>query len=112
MQNSAIELRDWFLTLESANRQLYAVLDAARESRIFSELQGRGVEFVSLYRGEPEETLSQVAPYLVRIDPKSEFTRWLLANAWGDSWGIFLISSASLDDIRRHFRRFLLVRDP
>jgi hypothetical protein len=37
--------------------------------------------------------------------------RWLLTNGWGNSWGIFLVSSTSLETLRRHFRRFLLVRD-
>jgi hypothetical protein len=37
--------------------------------------------------------------------------RWLLTNGWGNSWGIFLVSPASLETLRRHFRRFLLVHD-
>jgi hypothetical protein len=90
---------------------LFAVLDSAREPNIPVELRRKGAEFSSLYRGEPEESLSSVAPYLVRLDPKSELMRWLLTNCWGNSWGIFLVSSESLETLRRHFRRFLLVLD-
>jgi hypothetical protein len=112
MQDRFSELKNWFSTLESAQQHLFAVVDAAREPRIPAELRGRAVEFVSLYRGEPEEALVAVAPYLVQLDLKSEFTRWLLADGWGNSWGIFLVSQSSLEDLRRHLRHFLLVRDP
>jgi hypothetical protein len=112
MNEGFSDLRNWLSTLESANLRLFAVLDAARESRIPGELRGRGAEFISLYRGEPEEALAEVAPYLVQIALKSEFAKWLLADGWGKSWGIFVVSQSSLEDLRRHLRHFLLVRDP
>ena len=111
MQNAHINLGEWFSTLDPA-QHLFAILDAAREGRIPIELQSKGVQFTSLYRGEPEEVLHEVAPYLVRIDAQSEFARWLLNEGWGDSWGIFPVASATLEELRRHFRHFLLVRDP
>src|SRR5215471_10933535 len=110
-QDRTISLRDGFSKLVSANQHLFAVLDSAREPCIPVELRRKGAEFSSLYRGEPEESLSSVAPYLARVDPQCELMRWLLTNGWGNSWGIFLVSSASLEALRRHFRRFLLVRD-
>src|SRR5215475_13081353 len=110
-QDRAISLRDWFSKLGSATQHLFAVMDSARESNIPIELRRIGAEFSSLYRGQPEESLSSVAPYLVSLDPKSEMMQWLLTNGWGNSWGIFLVSSTSLETLRRHFRRFLLVRD-
>ena len=106
-----ISLRDWFSKLESPTQHLFAVMDSARDPNIPIELRRKGAEFTSLYRGEPEESLSSVAPYLVSLDPKSELMRWLLTNGWGNSWGIFLVSAASLATLRRHFRHFLLVHD-
>src|SRR5262245_36211173 len=110
-QDRTITLRDWFSKLGSATQHVFAVLDSARDSNIPIELRRKGAEFSSLYRGEPEESLSSVAPYLVSLDPESELMRWLLTSGWGNSWGIFLVSSASLEALRRHFRRFLLVHD-
>jgi len=110
-QDRTISLRDGFSKLVSATQHLFAVLDSAREPGIPVELRRKGAEFSSLYRGEPEESLSSVAPYLARVDPQCELMRWLLTNGWGNSWGIFLVSSTSLETLRQHFRRFLLVRD-
>src|SRR5215475_10878968 len=91
---------------------LYAILDAAREASIPLKLYQQRAEFVSLYRGEPEEKLASVSPYLVKIDTKPQTTEWILNEGWGNSWGILFLSSAGLDDLRRHFRRFLLVENP
>src|SRR5215475_5058783 len=110
-QDRAISLRDWFSKLGTATQHLFAVMDSARDPNIPIELRRKGAEFSSLYRGEPEEYLSSVAPYLVSLDPKSELMWWLLTTGWGKSWGIFLVSSANFETLRRHFRRFLLVHD-
>src|SRR5215471_10053230 len=110
-QDRTVSLRDWFSKLGSPTQRLFAVMDSAKEPSIPVELRRKGTEFTSLYRGEPEECLSSVAPYLASLDPKSELMRWLLTNGWGNSWGIFLVSSTSLETLRRHFRHFLLVHD-
>jgi hypothetical protein len=112
MQDELTELRNWLLSLETTSQGLFVALDAAQESRIPAELKNRGVEFASLYRGEPEEVLNEVAPYLVKVDRNLEFMNWLLDSGWGKSWGMFLLSSDNLEDLRRHLRHFLLVRDP
>ncbi len=62
-----------------------------------------------LYRGEIEPDLAWVAPYLVRLEPDSVFTRFVFGSGWGRNWGIFVITQAEFDDVRRHFRRFLMV---
>jgi hypothetical protein len=90
---------------------VFAVLDGARDERIAPAVQKAGLEHVCLYRGELAQTLSDVAPYLVALEPRHEFTRWLLANGWGQSWGIFVVSTAPLADLRRHLRKFLMVYD-
>src|SRR5262245_7938481 len=104
---------DWLVAQSFNGKQgLYAILDAAREASIPRKLYQHGAEFVSLYRGEPEEKLASVSPYLAKIDTKPKTTEWILAEGWGNSWGILFLSSAGLDDLRQHFRRFLLVTSP
>jgi len=106
-------LSDWFSNLaEVMNTNLYAILDAARDDSILTKLSTFSVEAVSLYRGEPEETLATVAPYLVDLGRNTSLTRWLVTAGWGQSWGILLTSPNSIEELRRHFRHFLLVRNP
>ena len=98
---------------EDGELQTYAVLDGASVPDLLDRLYGdEPPEFVCLYRGELEPDLAEVAPYLVHLKPKSTFTEWLLGNCWGNHWGIFAMSTEDIDVIRRHFRNFLMVKDP
>ncbi len=92
---------------------MYALLDGARDEQIYAGLMrsGREDERCCLYRGTLDPALAQVAPYLVRLHPLAPLTDWLLVRGWGASWGIFVESSASLRELQRHFRRFLMVYD-
>lgn len=89
---------------------IYSILDAAR---IFGELdtaQHLQANFLSLYMGQSEDLLSSVAPYIFPYELNSEFGSWLLEKGWGDSWGIFVSSPASMEELHKHFRKFLLVQ--
>jgi hypothetical protein len=90
--------------------RLYAILDGARDRRIFDMLWYRpDVEQRCLYRGELSADLATAAPYLVHLDPDGTFLRWLIETGWGDSWGIFVVAASAIDELRRHFRKFLMV---
>lgn len=89
--------------------QIYAVLDGASAPGLQDLLDKHQPEHVCLYRGELEADLAAAAPYLVRLDAESPFTRSVLANGWGHHWGIFALAPASLIAMRKHFRKFLMV---
>ena len=57
------------------------------------------------------EALADVAPYLVRFRKDSGLLSRLVEEGWGRSWGVFFTSSQSMKNVRRHFRRFLLVEE-
>lgn len=90
---------------------LFALLDGARDQQIVPKLRASGVEARCLFDGELQPVLAAAAPYIVALEPAAPFTRMLLAQGWGDAWGVFLTSTASLGALRRHFRRFLRVAD-
>lgn len=100
----------WTLPQEG-NVHLYAVLDGARNPGIYTAVLKSECEFECLYRGELEPDLAEAAPYLVKLDKQKAFTSWLIEKGWGDSWGIFLQTSASFRDLRKHLRKFLMVYD-
>ncbi len=88
----------------------YVILDAAR---IFGELdtaQRLQSKFLSLYKGQSEELLSSVAPYIFQYQSGSEFSNWLMEKGYGNAWGVFIMSAVSLEDLQSHFRRFLMVK--
>jgi hypothetical protein len=92
---------------------VYAVLDGASIPDLLDRLYSENrPEFECLYRGELEPDIAEVAPYLVWVNPDTEFANWLFANGWGQHWGIFAIAPADLATMHRHFRKFLTVHDP
>lgn len=98
-------------TLSRQEHPLFVLLDAARDSRILEMLAGSDEPHASLYTGPEGEALAEVAPYLVRLPPGSELLGRLLEEGWGRAWGVFLTSLLPFRELRRHFRRFLLVED-
>jgi Domain of unknown function (DUF4123) len=97
--------------LRGQTNPLYAVLDAARSPDVLRALRASGQNYVSLYEGEKGEAYASVAPYLVALPPENDFLPRLLEVSWGRSWGIYLTCHASMPDLRRHLRRFLMVSD-
>jgi len=90
----------------------WAVLDGASVPGLVRAIHTHGAESACLFAGKLEPSMARVAPYLVRLEEDASFTRWLLERGWGRHWGVFLRSAASLDALRKHLRRFLMVKDP
>jgi Domain of unknown function (DUF4123) len=98
---------------------LYAVLDGARDERLYRAVYDSGLEYECLFAGEISYELSLAAPYLVRLGGGVEtrtgagaaFTRWLVEEGWGRSFGIFAWSRADTETVRRHCRRLLQIKD-
>jgi hypothetical protein len=105
-----MELSD-YLWKQVKGGEIYMLLDGARDPRIYTTLPNAALEHCCLYDGEVPEVLARAAPYLVRLQPWSPFTSWLFNDGRGQSWGVLLSSRATLIELRRHFRRFLMVRD-
>ncbi len=90
----------------------FAILDAARIRGLADMLSGWALENRCLYQGEAFERLRDVAPWIVRLDPESSFTRHLFTKGdarwhlWGADAGIFVRSRGSIDALWAHFRKF------
>ena len=91
---------------------VFAVLDGAAVGDLLTPLYEYQPEFECLYRGELKPDIAEVAPYLVRLEPDSAFTSWVIEQGWGNNWGIFALANVEFAVLRRHFRRFLIVHDP
>lgn len=101
----------WRPVEDGREAQVFVLLDAARNDAIYPKLMASNVESVCLFRGEKAIEMAYVAPYLVRLEQDDPFTHWAIDHGWGDSWGIFVESSATIGELKRHFRSILNVYD-
>lgn len=97
--------------LRAVGDGLYGIIDASRERRILELLHGSVDPYRSLYDGTQGDALAEVAPYLVRFEPGSALLDRLVYEGWGARWGVYLEHPRPLVEVRRHFRRFLMVED-
>ena len=91
--------------------KLWAILDGARDDRIYSAVTYLAREKYCLYRGKLALELAVTAPYLVQLERDDALFNYLIQLGWGNSWGIFLRARQTGEELRRHFRRFLVVQD-
>lgn len=94
----------------SKNDTLWAIIDCARDARIYPALLASKLEHIPLYAGNLPAALKVASPYLMELAPGYSFTRPFLQQAWGQSWCVF----ARLEDprnLRHHLRSFLRVQD-
>lgn len=90
---------------------LLGLFDAARDPKVLDLLATAGAQGESLFDGEPAAELAGVAPYLVLLDKESPLLADLVEAGWGDSWGVYLTSADSFQNVRWHLREFLMVAD-
>lgn len=88
---------------------LWAVLDCARHRRIYRELMVSRLDHQCLYSGDIPTELRVVAPHMVELSPRYQFTKTLLQQGWGRSWGVFLRLNDGTQ-LRHHLRKLLTVR--
>ena len=95
----------------AAAGNLWAILDATDAPAVLAVVARLGpTRAVSLYRGQAEEDLVAIAPYLVHLDEPT--FQWITEELWPAPWGILVVATATLESLRLHFRRFLVVESP
>jgi len=90
----------------------YFIIDAARLLERMAKVNEFELQIISLYKESSQENLADYAPYLIDLkSAQGAFFDFLIENGIGDSWGIFIESSLSFDEIFKHLRKFLIVKD-
>lgn len=88
---------------------LFALLDAAQDRRVLDLLREQKHPFECLYEGKSAEDLANFAPYLTELAPGSTLLPQLVHHGWTKNWGVYLTSARPFAEVRKHFRRFLMV---
>ncbi len=95
---------------EKSKLGVWAILDCARDPKIYLALLESRLEFRCLYSGKLPRALEMVAPHLVELSPTNRLIGRWLDEGWGQAWGVMLkIGDAS--NLRHHLRKFLKVQD-
>ena len=89
---------------------LCALLDGASVPNLLERLHAEpSLEVECLFRGTLEPDMKQVAPYLVKLEPESEFAEWVVGTGWGHHWGTFVTSRQGFRRLRNHLRQLTLI---
>lgn len=96
--------------LAAVSEPLFALLDAARSYQVQEVLRPSGEQYQSLYEGPQGEELADWAPYLVALPAGSPLREAPVREGWGQSWGVYLTCLLPFAEVRKHFRKFLLVK--
>lgn len=107
-QRRQIELALWPQG-DSTPGSLWAILDCARDRRIYRELAVSRLDYQCLYSGSLPTELKVVAPHMVELSPRYGFTKALLDQCWGKSWGVFVRINDGTR-LRHHLRKLLTVQ--
>src|SRR5690349_8320951 len=83
--------------LYGPGEEVFAVVDASRDSRIPAFLDAAGEPFTSL------DTSGRAAAYVVALPADSRLVHVLIKHGWGRGWGFYGTSRASLEAVRAHF---------
>lgn len=95
----------------------YAILDAAKVTNLPELLEEAGLEYRCFFKGELYKNLKNIAPWIVKLEDGNKFTRNLFTSSdspwhvWDNEPGIYMRSPGSLDDMWRHFRKFVHLQD-
>lgn len=92
-------------------RDVWMIVDAARESGIYGDIVNSYCEYSCLYTGDINHELERAAPHLVQLEYDDKYSRRLIQKAWGKSWGVLLRCDSRMERLRRHLRTFLIVND-
>ena len=97
-----------------AGRQVYAVLDGARDPRTETLARLWSAQYAPLSGDRVGPQLRAASAFLVTLDPAREETEVLVHRVWGQSSAVFLEVEAGTGfaALQRRLRRLLRVLDP
>jgi hypothetical protein len=104
------------LSLEKARKtapaaKLFVLLDPSRDTKITTVVQGLAQRAECLYIGSARDEFEDDAPWLAQCDDMDGVSDFLINEGLGARWCVFVVSEASFDDLFRHFRKLIKIRE-
>ncbi len=88
----------------------YIVLDAAKMQHEIEVAKRFNERHLCLYKGEAEEKLHTVAPWLFTCPKPSIFLDWYLSRSGQQNWGILIECRQDFKTVYLHLKKFLMVK--
>jgi hypothetical protein len=83
---------------------VYAVLDATRDSRIPAFVDASGEPYAAL------DAAGKVPAFVVALPREARLLDVLIKDGWSHGWGFYCTSPAGLDELCAHWRSYLFLR--
>ncbi len=90
----------------------YAIIDGARDPRLADLVRSCASHLCLFKARDLDPALQMVAPWLVRIDPTEPLLATWQQHGHAASWGLMALSALPIEQLQRHFRRFLQAKLP
>ena len=97
--------------MASAAPSWFAIIDGARDPRL-EALVRSCAEHICLFKGDLDPSLSQAAPWLVKIDEREPLLATWQQHGKGQNWGLMVQTDKNLSQLQRFFRYFLQAKLP
>ena len=101
---------------EAAQEKTYLLVDATLRTNVTGmfDLDVVDLPITCLFNGEAADEQAEVAPYLIDVtvlaNESTRFHRDFFGTHWGQGTGIFLKSTATLGELKKHLRKFTKLR--
>ncbi|MDR0332282.1 MAG: DUF4123 domain-containing protein [Dysgonamonadaceae bacterium] len=89
----------------------YVLIDGALWGNDLRKAKQKNKNRCSLYKGATGKELDSAAPYLFCVEADSEFEKWVKEQDPAKRHVMWLHSSVTLEELRKHFRRFLRMKN-
>lgn len=87
--------------LYASGEQVFAIVDAARDSRIPAFLDSSGETYW------PLDSSGRAAVFLVALPADGRLVHVLIKDGWSRGWGFYVTSKAGLEKVRAHLASFV-----
>ena len=85
----------------------YVVADGALDKEIDVNLEVYQAEYSALYPEHYQEKADYAQPFLINLESSAEFKEWFLEKGYGNSRGVFVLSTLEIDTLTNNKSRQL-----
>jgi len=94
--------------VNSKSIHTYVIIDAARIKKLTNELITlTDIKYENLFMPYEQESLEEVAPYLIELKKNDEFTTWVYEHVYGNLGSLFLHSTLNIEELSEQIRPYI-----